>query len=111
MESESHLCGWHLPPIEASKGVETRPKIKCSQRGVINKLKYKTKPSDSEQFQHFPDAGRYIDDYRRKHTVASAAMDWGHANGTKSTAEDKFSKYIDIRCVLRHRTLTFSLNI
>ena len=102
MESESHLCGWHLPPIEGPKGAETRSKIKCTQRRPMNKLKYKTKSSEAEQFQHFSDAGRYIDEYRRNHTVARAAMEWAHANGTKSTTEDKFSKYIDIRCVLRH---------
>jgi hypothetical protein len=105
MGSESHLCGWHLPPIEAPNVAETRPKIKCTQR-VVNRMKFKTKPSEAEQFRHFSDAGRYIDEYRKKHSVASrGTMEWGGSNvvnnkSMEETADEKFSKYIDIRFVL-----------
>jgi hypothetical protein len=107
MGSESHLCGWHLPPIEVPKVAETGPKIKCTQRHVMNKMKYKTDlPAESEQFRHFADAGRYIDEYRKNHTVASGAVEWAGnkmiEKSTESTVEDeKFSKYIDIRFVSR----------
>ena len=102
MGSESHLCGWHLPPIEAPKVVETGPKIKCTPRHVMNKMKYKTELHESEQFRHFTDAGRYIDEYRRNHTVASGAMEWGGNKVVDKTTEsaiedERFSKYIDIR--------------
>ena len=105
MGSESHLCGWHLPPIEVPKVAETGPKIRCPQRRVMNRMKYKTEPSDAQQFRHFSDAGRYIDEYRKNHTVASGAMEWGRSMVDKSTEpnteDSKFSKYIDIRFVLR----------
>ena len=104
MGSESHLCGWHLPPID-KKIVETGSKIKCTQRSVMNRMKFKTEASEEGQFRHFSDGEKYIDEYRKKHTVANASLDWEdgsmqvHRNPKSITEDDNFSKFIDIRSV------------
>ena len=104
MGSESQLCGWNLPAIEMANVAETRPKIKCTRRPILhslNRMKHKTNPSEAEQFRHFSDATRYMDEYRRKHTIANGIKEWEERKGEKSTENTKLSKYIDIRFVLR----------
>lgn len=112
MESKSsRFCGWQLPPIDATKVSQVGPKSKCTQRNTLNRMKFKTKATEDEEFRHFSDRGKYIDEYRKKHTVACGRINWEtnediarDKNMDKTPENSKFSKYVDIRFVTKANT-------
>lgn len=74
--NEERLCGWHLPRLETRKIPRKPRKAKCQNPTPRDPLQYKTMSSQFSSFQHFADANMYIDDYRKKHTVAETGKKW-----------------------------------
>ena len=102
MGSDNNLCEWHLPRLEQPEVTETQHKRKNNQNTMQHQ-----KQSRSYSFQHFADPSMYIDDYRKKHTLAHAASDWKpneHHFPKKHHKEGEYhvpvqAQYIDIRFV------------